>query len=324
MAHKPGIRLVADIGGTNARFALVALNSVEPVQETTVRCADFDGLESAVRAYLKNHGNPPVRQAAIDVAAGITGDIVQLTNGPWRFSIEQTRRALALDRLQVINDFTALALAVPVLKDSEKRQIGRGAPVADTAIAVIGPGTGLGVSGLVPVDKGWVALQGEGGHTAFSPTTAREIDVLRWLMARFDHVSTERLVSGMGLENLYLALCTLDGVAPRSLAPDEITRAALGGSDVQCEEAVALFCAILGCAAANLVLTLGARAGCYVGGGIVPKLGNYFEQSPFRASFERKGRTSAYVAAVPTYVIDAGNPALRGLATLFDTRQRPC
>ena len=311
------MRLVVDIGGTNARLALVAADSLQPEHEKSVRCAEFDGLEQAVRRYLHDCGNPVVREAALDVATGITGDFVRLTNGPWGFSIEQTRRNLGLDRLHVVNDFTALALAVPILRADELQQIGGGTAVPATPIAVIGPGTGLGVSGLVPVGNGWVALQGEGGHTAFAAMSAREIGVLGWLQQRYDHVSTERVVSGMGLENLYQALCALDGVEAQPLGPDKITAAALSGSDAQCAQAVEMFCAILGAAAANLVVTLGARAGCYIGGGIVPRLGAYFARSPFRARFETKGRFSGYVAAVPTYVILAQTPALRGLATLF-------
>jgi glucokinase len=223
----------------------------------------------------------------------------------------------------VINDFTALALSVPTLEPHELMQVGRGKPVAGTAIAVIGPGTGLGVSGLLPAGEGWIALQGEGGHTAFSPTTGREIEVLRWLMQRYEHVSTERVVSGMGLENLYQSLCALDYITAKPLTPAQITEAALAGNEAHCREALDMFCAILGAAAANLVVTLGARAGCYIGGGIVPRLGEYFARSPFRACFERKGRFSAYVAAVPTYVILSETPALRGLATLFQQTVKP-
>jgi glucokinase len=314
------VRLVGDIGGTNARFALVAEGSRTPENEQVLRCADFESLEHAIRRYLLDNGSPAVREVALDVATGITGDFVHLTNGPWGFSIEQTRDRLALDRLQVINDFTALALAVPTLQPGELRQIGGGAAVAGTPIAVIGAGTGLGVSGLIPCADGWKALQGEGGHTAFSPMSPREMEVLRWLQQRFDHVSTERVVSGMGLENLHQALCALDGGSVHKLAPQEITAAALDGSDAHCREALDMFCAILGTAAANLVVTLGARAGCYIGGGIVPRLGAYFDGSPFRARFEQKGRFRNYVAGVPTLVILAGNPALRGLATLFENR----
>ena len=317
------VRLVADIGGTNARFALVADGSSQPQQEQVMRCAEYEGLEQAIHRYLADHGNPVIREAALDVATGITGDLVQLTNGPWGFSIEETRRALALDRLHVINDFTALARSVPTLQPHELQQVGGGEPVAGTAIAVIGPGTGLGVSGLLPAGADWSALQGEGGHTAFSPTTEREIDVLRWLMQRFEHVSTERVVSGMGLENLYQALCALDHTKTQQLNPAQITEAGLAGLEVHCREALDMFCAILGAAAANLVVTLGARAGCYIGGGIVPRLGEYFARSPFRARFERKGRFSSYIAAVPTYVILAETPALRGLATLFRHAVKP-
>jgi glucokinase len=315
------MRMVVDIGGTNARFALVPAGSLEPQDEETVQCADFASLEDAARHYLQDRGHPVVREAALDVAVQPIGDFIKLTNGPWGFSIEQTRHALGLDRLQVVNDFTALALAVPTLRPDEVQSVGGGTAVAGTPIAVIGPGTGLGVSGLIPAIGRFVALQGEGGHTAFSPMSKRELDVLRWLLDRFDHVSTERVVSGMGLENLYQALCSLDGVQARSLGPDKITAAAMAGSDAHCTEAVNMFCAILGTAAANLVLTLGARGGCYIGGGIVPRLGDFFARSPFRRHFETKGRFSRYVAAVPTYVILAHSPALRGLATLFQDPQ---
>lgn len=311
------VRLVGDIGGTNARFALVPADSRVPRDEQVLHCADFQGIEEAIGRYLADHGNPNIREAALDVATGITGDYIHLTNGPWGFSIEQARRNLGLDRLLVINDFTALALGVPALQAEELWQVGAGTAVPRTAIAVLGPGTGLGVSGLIPSGDGWIALQGEGGHTAFSPMSEREVDVLLWLQQRFDHVSTERVMSGMGLENLYQALCSMDGVEARALGPDKITAAAMVDGDAHCTEAVAMFCAILGTAAANLVVTLGARAGCYIGGGIVPKLGSYFARSPFRSRFETKGRFSRYVAAVPTYVILAQTPALRGLATLF-------
>ncbi|HEX4985932.1 MAG TPA: glucokinase [Burkholderiales bacterium] len=311
------MRLVADIGGTNARFALVAAGSVEPQQEKTVRCADFASLEQAVRSYLQGCGDPAVCEAALDVATGITGDLIQLTNGPWGFSVEQTRVSLGLERLHVVNDFTALALAVPVLRPAELAQVGGGNAVAGAPLAVIGPGTGLGVSGLIPCGDRFVALQGEGGHVAFSPADERELGVLRWLQRRHDHVSTERVVSGMGLENLYQAACALDGVPAQLLTPDRITAAALAGSDAQCASAVEMFCGILGTAAANLVVTLGARGGCYIGGGIVPRLGDYFARSPFRRRFEAKGRFSSYVAAVPTWVILAQTPALRGLVTLL-------
>jgi glucokinase len=313
------MRLVADIGGTHLRIALVPEGSLEPQQERTLHCADFDGLEAALRLYLRETGDPAVGEAAVDVACdAITGDFINLTNGPWGFSVARTRASLGFTRLQVVNDFTALALAVPQLRTDELRQIGGGAVVSGTPIAVIGAGTGLGVSGLIPVGERWIALDSRGGHTAFSPMSEREIGVLRHLRREFDHVSTERVLSGMGLENIHRSLCALDNTPAQMLAAEQITAAALRAGDPLCREAVDMFCAILGTAAANLVITLGAIGGCYIGGGIVPKLGDYFAHSPFRARFENKGRFSGYLAAVPTYVILAPAPALRGLATLLD------
>jgi glucokinase len=312
-------RLVSDIGGTNARFALVPAGSLQPREEKNLLCADFPGPVEAARHYLAQCGAPAVQEAAFDVATGITGDFVQLTNGPWGFSIEQTRRALGLARLHVINDFTALALGVPLLAPSEKRQIGGGAPVPGTAIGVIGAGTGLGVSGLLPYKGRWIPVQGEGGHTAFAAMTPREDALLQIARDRFgSHVSTERLVSGPGLKTVYEALCALEGREPTELQPAQVTELALRGSDRTCVEALELFCAMLGTAAANLAALLGARGGIYIGGGIVPKLGEHFGRSAFRARFEDKGRFRAYVSAIPTYVILAETLALRGLASLLD------
>jgi len=312
-------RLLADIGGTNVRFALLAPGSDEPRQETNLVCAEFEGLEQAARHYLIGAGSPVVREAAIDVATAVTSDIVKLTNSPWSFSIEQTRHALGLDRLLVLNDFTALALSLPLLQPSERRQVGRGEGLEGAPIALIGAGTGLGVSGLLRHGGQWVPLEGEGGHTAFSPLDEREDGVLRVLRERFGHVSTERLASGPGLVNIYESLCQMDNVAARSLEPHHVTEAGLDARDPQCTEALAMFCGILGTAAANLVVTLGARGGLYLGGGIVPRLGAYFDRSPFRSRFERKGRFSSYVAAVPSYVILADYPALRGLAVAINS-----
>ena len=167
---------------------------------------------------------------------------------------------------------------------------------------------------LIPSGDGWVPIQGEGGHTAFSPMDEREDGVLRVLRERYGHVSTERVASGPGLVALYEALCTLEHTPAKALKPEQVTDAGLSESDPLCAEALRMFCAALGTAAANLVVTLGARAGLYIGGGIAPRLGDYFVRSPFRARFEHKGRFSKYVSEVPAWVILAEQPALRGLA----------
>jgi glucokinase len=308
------MRLLADIGGTNIRFALLADGALRPERELSLRCADFDGLEQAARHYLAQAGDPVIIEAAIDVATAVTGDLVKLTNSPWAFSIEQTRRQLGLQRLLVLNDFTALALSLPLLAAEELRQVGRGTTVAGAPIALIGAGTGLGVSGLLHCEGRWLPIQGEGGHTAFSPADEREDAVLGVLRERFGHVSTERLASGPGLVNIYRALSVLAHDVPREREPERVAELGMRGEDPRCQEALTMFCAVLGMAAGNLVVTLGARGGLYIGGGIVPKLGEWFDRSPFRARFEHKGRFASYVAGVPTLVILAENPALRGLA----------
>ena len=313
------LALVADIGGTNVRFGLVPDGTTAVEREHNLRCHDFAGPAEAARHYLAMSGNPEIRIAAFDVASAVTADRVDLTNSPWSFSISAIRDELGLDELLVINDFTALAMAVPMLEDSELRKVGRGKAVAHTAIGVLGAGTGLGVSGLIWHDGTWLPLEGEGGHVAFSPVTEREDAILKIFRRDFGgHVSAERLLTGAGLQNIYRALCELDGDEPAELEPAHITEAALEKTDPRAGETVDIFCAALGTAASNLAITLGARSGVFIGGGIVPRLGAYFDQSEFRERFEQKGRFSNYLAAVPTYVIIAATPALRGLAKLIE------
>jgi len=187
--------------------------------------------------------------------------------------------------------------------------------LADAPIGLIGPGTGLGVSGLVWSGQRWLPLQTEGGHVSFAATSEREWALSRVLQRRFGHVSPERLLSGPGLVNLYTALAELDAWPAPALQPAQITARGLAATCPHCREALDLFCAALGTAAGNLALSLGARGGVYIGGGIVPRLGDFFDRSAFRARFEAKGRFSAYLAAIPTWVITAENPALRGVAT---------
>jgi glucokinase len=316
-----GPRLIADIGGTNARFALLE----SPAQwrdERVFACGDYPDLVSAVEYYLASigatsSGERPL-EAAMAIAGPITGDVISMTNHVWQFSATQTRQRLGLQRLKFLNDFTALALAVRHLPADELQKIGGGRAVANTPIAVLGPGTGLGVSGLMPAGAHWIALQGEGGHVTLAVMNEHEMAVLRQLYQRFAHVSAERVLSGPGLVNLYDAVCAVEGVVPEVLAPADITRRAQEGSSRTCLEAVNMFCSLLGTVAGNLVLTLGALGGAYIGGGIVPALGAAFASSPFRSRFEDKGRYAHYLAAVPTFVIQSKLPAFLGLANAFD------
>jgi glucokinase len=222
-----------------------------------------------------------------------------------------------LDRLEVVNDFTANALALPRLGPRDRRQVGGGLPVAQTPIGVLGPGSGLGVSALVPAAGGWIPLASEGGHATMPAATDREDAVLSLMRHRFDHVSAERALSGPGLVNLYAALAELDGIPAAGYTPAQITDPAIGAADRRCREATEMFCAMLGTVAGNLAVTLGARGGIYIAGGIVPKLGPVFDMSPFRARFEAKGRFRDYLATIPTYVVTNPVPAFLGLVGLL-------
>lgn len=311
-------RLVGDIGGTNIRLAVITAAGEAPAQIRSFACSSFPGLDAAILHYLATEhlALPPV--AAFGIATPLAGDAVRMTNHAWAFSIEALRLALGLERLVFINDFTALALALPRLGGTDLEQIGGGTPQPNAPLALLGAGTGLGVSGLIPCGAGWQPLAGEGGHVSLAAGNAREAAIIAVLAARFGHVSAERALSGPGIAALHDAIRQLEGAPPCQLDSREISARALAGSCPYCSEALDVFCALLGSVAADLALTLGARGGVYVGGGIVPALGGFFERSGFRARFEAKGRFSAYLAAIPTYVIRAPYAALSGASEALD------
>jgi glucokinase len=315
-----GPRLLADIGGTNARFALErAPGQIDTIQ--TLRCADHAEFADAVNTYLQSNGKPSIHHAAIAIANPVQGDQIKMTNHHWAFSIEATRRLLGLDTLLVVNDFTALSMALPHLEQSHCVQIGGGQAQEGGVIGLVGAGTGLGVGGLIPSEGRWIALGSEGGHVSFSPSNEREAAVLQYCWRTYKHVSAERLISGPGLEAIYHALCDLDQIkqAPALSAPQIVERA-LQQHDPLCMEVIDCFCGMLGTLASNVAVTLGTLGGIYIGGGVVPHLGDYFARSAFRARFESKGRFDAYMQKIPTYVITAPYPAFVGVAAILAER----
>ncbi len=318
-------RLLADVGATYARFALeVGAGLFE--NAATLRCADHDDFHATVQAYLAalpaSASAGRIKNAAVAIATPVSGDRVRITNYPWQFSIEEMRQSLHLDNLLVVNDFTALAMALPSLLPSQRRQVGAGAAIPRSVIGLIGAGSGLGVSGLIPANDGWVALGTEGGHTSFSPCDERELAILQYAWRHYTHVSFERLVSGPGIELIYRALCERDGRAESNLSAPDITQRALAASDPLCAEVIEVFCGMLGTAAANLAVTQGAFGGIYIGGGIVPRLGTYFDRSIFRQRFEDKGRFADYLQGIPTFVITADNATLLGVSTILAAQLR--
>lgn len=316
--------LVADIGGTHARFGLVEVPGLAVTQVQRLRTADYAQLSDAARAYLAALPTSLTRPgyACLAVAAPLDGDEVRFINHPWRFSREALQRELGLERLLLLNDFEALALALPHLTAAGLRAHppGPGHSPSDAprgTLAVVGPGTGLGVAGLIHTPSGWHAIPGEGGHVTLAACDDFEVAVLAAARRELAHVSAERLLSGVGLPLLHRAVAAASGrsidVAMRTEA---ILQRGLDGDrrDADCARTLTVFCAMLGTVAGNVALTLGARGGVYIGGGIVPRIADFFFASAFRERFEAKGRYRDYMSAIPTALIIDPQPALTGAA----------
>lgn len=303
-------RLIGDIGGTNARFALVDENG-QPSEQRTLKAADHPGLAEAALAYLDGR---KVEEAVIAVATPVETDVVRFTNSPWTFSVSALQPQLDVARLAVINDFVAQALAMPHLLPSEREQIGPGEAMPDRPMGVIGAGTGLGVSGLVEVGGHMVALATEGGHASLAPGTARERALLERLAARFGHVSKERVLSGPGLLNTAQALAEIEGKTLGADSPEAVTKQARSGECALCAEAISIFSGLLGSAAADLALVYGARGGVFLAGGVCLNLGPLFDRELFRRRFEDKGRLKRFLEPIPTYLVSRTDTGLLGAA----------
>ena len=310
--------LLADIGGTNFRLAtLSSAGKIEAVESWLT--ALYPDFAAAVRAYAELTGlSLPARAAAVCAAGPVINDKIDLTNCDWEVSVSGIAQATGAARSVLVNDFAAVAQAVPVLTSSDVVRLGGAAPAEDAPKAVLGPGTGLGVASVVPDARGgWIAVPGEGGHVDLAPTNEREIAVLFHLIREHGHVSVERVLSGPGLETVYLALAALDGVKlkARPIAPD-IAAAARAKNDPLAVETVALFTGWLGSVAGDLALTLGARGGVYIAGGIVPQWGELFDAKLFRRRFEAKGRMKTFLTPIPCHLVTAKDLAFRGLAEI--------
>ncbi len=314
--YRDGPRLLADVGGANVRFTLeIAPGRFESIEE--MRCDDPAGLLGAIRTYLARVGGEPVAHAGIAIANPVDGDLARMPYRDGALSVERMRQELDFETLRVVNDFSALGTALRHLPDDQRMQVGSGTPQADSVIGLLSPGTKLDVSALIPIEDRWVAVGSEGGHVSFSPCDEREVTVLRYCWHEYPHVSGERLLSESGIVLCYRALAAHSGVTAAPLSAREIVEAGLAGHDVVCADTLDCFCAMLGTVSANLAVTLGALGGIYIGGGIVPGLGEWFRTSSFRARFESKGRSSTYLAQIPTYVITASHPTFHGVSAML-------
>ena len=309
-------RLLGDVGGTNARFGWQASAHTGIEHVLVLPCAAYDTLEAAIRTYLELKNLPMPRVGALGIANPITGDVIRMTNHHWSFSISDMQRSLGLAQLKIINDFTALALALPSIPPENLVQVGGTVAQAFAPKALIGAGTGLGVSGLLPTDANdhWVAIAGEGGHVTLAAQNDTEYRVIELIRQRYGHVSAERVLSGQGLVDLYLAMRQLQGHPPKEVtSAADITHLALKNKDPLALQSLQMFAGFLGSVSGDLALTLGALGGVYLGGGVVPRWLGWFESSVFRERFEAKGRFREYLKDIPVYVINAAeSPALLG------------
>ncbi|AIX48907.1 MULTISPECIES: glucokinase [Pantoea] len=303
--------LVGDVGGTNARLALCEVETGAISHAKTFSTSDYDNLEAVIRFYLAEQ-QQAVTDGCIAIACPITEDWVEMTNHDWAFSTRQMKQNLGFSTLEIINDFTAVSMAIPMLTENEVIQFGGKAPVKDKPIAIYGAGTGLGVSHLVHVNQRWVSLPGEGGHVDFAPNSEEEDQILEVLRAEMGHVSAERVLSGAGLVNLYRAIVKSDAREPQNLKPKDVTERALQDTCIDCRRALTLFCVIMGRFGGNLALNLGTFGGVYIAGGIVPRFLDFFKASGFRAAFEDKGRFRDYLVDIPVYMITHDQPGLLG------------
>jgi glucokinase len=318
--------LIGDIGATNARFAIVAPD-LKMEELRVYRSSEYDSFSNVVQTYLEflaQQGLPRPTEAKLAIAAPVSKHkIVTFTNLNWSFSKDDLQAILQF-KVDLYNDLSAVALAVPYLDADDKLKLGDTVPsldhaVSDDAIAIIAPGSGLGAAGLIRAANRWIDVGGEGGHATMAAATREETQVLDLLRLRWDHVSAERVLSGPGLANLYEAVCILHGIVGPKLAPEQITAALLktNGTREQtgliCGKAFDLFCSMLGTVAGNMALTLGATGGVYIAGGILPRVKDRLAASSFRRRFEQRGRLTDYMKRIPTYLILHKVPALLGL-----------
>ena len=313
--------LVADIGGTNARFGLVeqAPRTGKPnytsSQQITLRCADYPDMGTMIKACCAEFKIAMPEYACLAIAGPIDEDgTAQVTNLGWKFAITELRDQLGMKTLHVINDFAALAYAVPFLGEQETKVLYAANSDPEAPIVVMGPGTGFGMALLVPENGGWKIIPTEGGHASFAPTTEKELAIKSFLLTEQSHVSVENILSGIGLVHLYRALAHIAGVAAQNYSPADVSTKGLANEDAICREAVVTFCNTLGAVAGDKAVSTGARGGVVIGGGITPKLMGILPETHFEERYKNKGPMSGYVSDISIKVIVNDKAALVGSA----------
>ena len=329
--NKHTINLIADIGGTNIRIAQATADitdsetsNIDITEIETYQCKQFTSLAEVLAHYIEvKELSNVVINACFAIACPVDNDLITMTNLPWQFSQKELKQALKFNTLTFINDYTAIAMSIPLLSEQQKVKIGGGSSVAGKPISVCGPGTGLGVANLMPITVAgksqWHCVSGEGGHIDFAATNDTEQQVMNFIHNLKNRVSYEQLLSGYGLEQVYQALLFINQgkeitTVKDKLSAKEITSKALNGTCGLCDKTLTLFCNVLGSFAGNLALIMNSQGGVYIAGGIVPRFIDYLKNSDFRKRFETKGRLSSITEQAPTYVITEQQPGLLGAA----------
>jgi len=308
--------LIGDIGGTHARFAIADETAPGFSEESTLQCADFESPEAAIRRYLDNVSAPAPGVICLAAAGPIVNGTVSLTNSPWSISADELAADFSTDAIQLLNDFEAVAYSIPFLGSDDCLPIGlpdsHSLDESGYTVGILGPGTGLGKAGLVKHGGELVTLSGEAGHTGFAPETQVQLDILTMLRERFDRVSTEHIVSGPGIENIYWALARIHGDERPQLSAADIFARANENSESISSEAVQVFFEVLGQVAGDLAMSLGANDGIYIAGGIAQRYPELLANSRFRNGFESKGPHRSIMERIQTQLIVYPQPGLLG------------
>ena len=313
--------IVADIGGTNARFAVVTGKSqghflIDHIHVLNAR--EYPTCSAALHAYLEKIGGIKPLSACLAIAGPVVGDTVRMTNLSWEFSCVAMAKEFGFQHFVAMNDFAAVAAACSQLTDDHLITVKKGVEDKDSAKAVFGPGTGLGVAGLVNHNGAWLPVPCEGGHVNIAPATPFEADVIKAAMATHGHVSAELFISGPGLVNLYKAICAVRGEKAEEVPPADISQRALANQGTIFHETLSTFCSFIGSFAGNLALTYGAKGGIYIAGGILPRFSDFLLASDFTERFSNKGVMSHYVQTIPAKLIVHPETAFVGAAAWLE------
>ncbi|UTW55845.1 glucokinase [Kordiimonas sp. SCSIO 12610] len=308
--------ITADIGGTNGRFAVIRTNNdgFSVLENITYSCADFPNFAEMMKTFIKQASAHSINHAHLAIAGQTTHSQAQITNIGWQFTAHELQKATGLEKVSFMNDFAAVARAVPHLKPSEYKVIKSGVTDDSAPMSIMGPGTGFGVAQLLKVGTDYKVISSEGGHASFAPTTHLERDLWAHLKKATEHICIESVLSGRGLARIHNFLVEYAGSGPNGLTPQEISSAATTGELPSCVRAVQLFLSILGGVASDIALSHGGRGGVWIAGGIVPKIYEHIGNSDFLKRFGSKGIMSSYLTNIPIHVITDTNSALIGAA----------